>query len=61
VTFPGEVKIKMGGTSTTHFYFEFNIVLNYFTLLLFAGVRGTIIIANKRATSNTVIMTFLIN
>jgi len=32
---------------------------NYFTLLL-AGVRGTMIIASKRATSKTVIMIFFI-
>jgi hypothetical protein len=45
----------------THFLFlNLRIVQNYFTLL-FAGVRGTIITANKRATSNTVIMIFLIN
>jgi hypothetical protein len=50
----------MGGIKTAHFYFELSIVLNYFTRLLFAGVRGTIIIANKRATSNTVIMTFFL-
>jgi hypothetical protein len=39
--------------------FNLRIVQNYFTLL-FAGVRGTIIIANNRATSNTVIMTFVL-
>ncbi len=48
----------MGGKPATHFlFFYLRIVQTYFTLLL-AGVRGTIITASKRATSNTVIMIF---